>query len=149
MKRRPPISTRTDTLFPYTTLVRSTGYSEEEVVGQPSALLDSVQHQPAFYQGIHAQLLAHGRWAGEMWQRRKDGEEFLGQIEISEVTEREHGRSHFVAVLSDITNTKRFEQELRYLANYDNLTGLANRALLSERLAHAIVRSEEHTSELQ
>src|SRR3546814_5044737 len=76
-----------------------------------------------------AQLLAHGRWAGEMWQRRKDGEEFLGQIEISEVTEREHGRSHFVAVLSDITDTKRFEQELRYLANYD--------------------RSEEHTSELQ
>src|SRR3546814_9276910 len=45
---------------------RITGYSEEEVVGQPSALLDSVQHQPAFYQGIHAQLLAHGRWAGEM-----------------------------------------------------------------------------------
>src|SRR3546814_21107519 len=93
-----------------------------------------------------AQLLAHGRWAGEMWQRRKDGEEFLGQIEISEVTEREHGRSHFVAVLSDITDTKRFEQELRYLANYDNLTGLANRALLSERLAHAIVRARRQDS---
>src|SRR3546814_7584840 len=80
------------------------------------------------------------------WQRRKDGEEFLGQIEISEVTEREHGRSHFVAVLSDITDTKRFEQELRYLANYDNLTGLANRALLSERLAHAIVRARRQDS---
>src|SRR3546814_12987234 len=81
-----------------------------------------------------------------MWQRSKDGEEFLGKIEISEVTEREHGRSHFVAVLSDITNTKRFEQELRYLANYDNLTGLANRALLSERLAHAIVRARRQAS---
>ncbi len=125
---------------------RITGYLEEQVIGRPSALLDSVQHQPDFYQKIRAQLVADGRWAGEMWQRRKDGEEFLGQIEISEVADGEHERSHFVAVLTDITDTKRFEQELRYLANYDNLTGLANRALLSERLAHAIVRARRQDS---
>lgn len=120
---------------------RITGYLEDEVIGRSSALLDSVQHQPAFYQNIRQRLGDDGRWAGEMWQRRKDGEEFLGQLEISEVADGEHVRSHFVAVLTDITDTKRFEQELRYLANYDNLTGLANRALLSERLAHAIVRA--------
>ena len=125
---------------------RITGYLEDEVIGRSSALLDSVQHQPVFYQNIHEQLVDHGRWAGEMWQRRKDGEEFLGQIEISEVVDGEHERSHFVAVLTDITDTKRFEQELRYLANYDNLTGLANRALLSERLAHAIVRARRQDS---
>lgn len=120
---------------------RITGYLEDEVIGRSSALLDSVQHHATFYQTIREQLAEHGRWAGEMWQRRKDGEEFLGQLEISEVADGEHERSHFVAVLTDITDTKRFEQELRYLANYDNLTGLANRALLSERLAHAIVRA--------
>jgi diguanylate cyclase (GGDEF)-like protein len=37
-------------------------------------------------------------------------------------------RSHFVAVVNDITDKKRAEQELRYLANYDTLTGLPNRA---------------------
>ena len=50
-------------------------------------------------------------------------------------------RSHYVAVLSDITDQKRAEQELRYLANYDTLTSLPNRALLSERLSRAIVRA--------
>lgn len=44
-------------------------------------------------------------------------------------------RTHFIAVLTDITERKRNEQELRYLANYDTLTGLPNRTLLSERLA--------------
>ena len=46
-----------------------------------------------------------------------------------------------VVVLSDITEQKRAEQELRYLANYDALTSLPNRSLLSERLARAIVRA--------
>ena len=41
----------------------------------------------------------------------------------------------YVAVLSDITDQKRAEQELRYLANYDTLTSLPNRTLLSERLS--------------
>jgi diguanylate cyclase (GGDEF)-like protein len=44
-------------------------------------------------------------------------------------------------VVNDITDKKRAEQELRYLANYDTLTGLPNRALLSERLGRAIVRA--------
>src|SRR3546814_15727067 len=35
MIRRPPRSTRTDTLFPYTTLFRSYGKAEEQVVGHP------------------------------------------------------------------------------------------------------------------
>ncbi|WP_147694437.1 diguanylate cyclase domain-containing protein, partial [Vogesella mureinivorans] len=47
----------------------------------------------------------------------------------------------YVWVVSDITDRKRAEQELRYLANYDTLTGLPNRSLLSERLARAVVRA--------
>src|SRR5690606_5391801 len=45
------------------------------------------------------------------------------------------------AVLTDITEQKRAEQELRYLANYDPLTSLPNRTLLSERLSRSIVRA--------
>jgi diguanylate cyclase (GGDEF)-like protein len=76
-----------------------------------------------------------------MWQRRKDGEEFLGWIELSEVRDAHGTRTHYVAVVNDITDKKRAEQELRYLANYDTLTGLPNRTLLAERLARAVVRA--------
>jgi len=120
---------------------RITGYSEEEVLGQDSNLLDSSQHSTDFYRRVRDILERTGHWAGEMWQRRKDSEEFLGWIEMSEVRDGHGQRSHFVAVVNDITDKKRAEQELRYLANYDTLTGLPNRALLSERLGRAIVRA--------
>ena len=120
---------------------RITGYSEEEVIGQNSRLLDSSQHSAEFYRRVRDVLERTGHWAGEMWQKRKDGEEFLGWIEMSEVRDAMGLRSHFVAVVNDITDKKRAEQELRYLANYDTLTGLPNRALLSERLGRAIVRA--------
>src|SRR3546814_8229646 len=42
MIRRPPRSTRTDTLFPYTTLCRSAGMELDKVSDQPEAVRDSV-----------------------------------------------------------------------------------------------------------
>jgi diguanylate cyclase (GGDEF)-like protein/PAS domain S-box-containing protein len=123
---------------------QTTGYLEEEVIGQVSTLLDSSQHAPEFYREMRETMELTGRWSGEMWQRRKDGEEFLCAIEAVEVLEPNGHRGHFVVVLNDITEKKRAEQELRYLANFDTLTGLPNRALLSERLARAIVRARRH-----
>ncbi len=120
---------------------RITGYSEDEVSGENASLLDSSQHSADFYRRVREILERTGHWAGEMWQRRKDDDEFLGWIEMSEVRDSAGTRSHFVAVVNDITDKKRAEQELRYLANYDTLTGLPNRALLSERLGRAIVRA--------
>jgi diguanylate cyclase (GGDEF)-like protein/PAS domain S-box-containing protein len=120
---------------------RITGYSEADVVGRPASLLDSGQHSPEFYQRIRGAAARSGHWGGEMWQRRKDGGEFLSALELSEVTDSEGQRTHFVAVVEDITQKKRAEQELRYLANYDTLTGLPNRTLLAERLSRAIIRA--------
>jgi diguanylate cyclase (GGDEF)-like protein/PAS domain S-box-containing protein len=120
---------------------RITSYTEDEVIGKNSDILDSVQHGLDFYRRVREILDRTGHWAGEMWQKRKDGDEFLGWIEMSEVRDVQGVRSYFVAVVNDITDKKRAEQELRYLANYDTLTGLPNRALLSERLGRAIVRA--------
>jgi diguanylate cyclase (GGDEF)-like protein/PAS domain S-box-containing protein len=120
---------------------RITGYSEQDVISRDSRILDSRQHSEDFYRRMRDILERTGHWAGEMWQLRKDGGEFLGWVELSEVCDSQGVRSHFVAVVNDITDKKRSEQELRYLANYDALTGLPNRALLLERLGRAIVRA--------
>ena len=127
---------------------RMTGYQQSEVVGRPTDLLDSGRHDPRFYANWRSELKRHGRWSGEMWQRRKDGEEFLCWLQSSAVLDASGEPVHYVAVLTDITDQKRAEQELRYLANYDTLTGLPNRALLSERLSRAIVRARRQQSRI-
>ncbi len=120
---------------------RTTGYSEREVLGQNASLLDSTQHDAAFYSRVRHKLAADGHWAGEMWQKRKNGQEFLCSVE-SIATEGIYGEHRlYIAVITDITQQKRAEQELRYLANFDTLTNLPNRAMLSERLSRAIVRA--------
>jgi diguanylate cyclase (GGDEF)-like protein/PAS domain S-box-containing protein len=125
---------------------RITGYTEAEAIGQPSNILDSTQHSAEYYQRVRGIAVRSGHWSGEMWQRRKDGGDFLSWIELSEVTDHRGRRTHFVAVVDDITQKKRAEQELRYLANYDTLTGLPNRTLLAERLSRAIIRARRQES---
>ena len=122
--------------------LRMTGYTEAEVVGRSGSILDSDQHDAAFYAHLREQATRHGHWSGEIWQRRKDGEEFLCAIESRTVRDTDgSGTPLHIIVLNDITQQKRAEQELRYLANFDTLTSLPNRSLLSERLSRAIIRA--------
>src|SRR6185312_10653172 len=46
--------------------------------------------------------------------------------------------THFVGVMNDVTEAKTYEEQLAHQANYDGLTGLANRNLLQDRLQQAI-----------
>ena len=127
---------------------RMTGYQEGDIIGRNASLLDSAQHDSAFYQHIREQIARAGRWSGEIWQRRKDGEEFLCAIESSSVYDSNGELILHVAVLNDITQQKRAEQELRYLANFDTLTNLPNRSLLSDRLSRAIVRAHREDNRI-
>jgi len=120
---------------------RITGYDEAEITGRPVTMLDSDQHDEAFFDRMEHELQHTGRWSGEVWKVRKDGEEILCRIETNVVPDSQGDRQLYVQVLTDITEQKRAEQELRYLANYDTLTSLPNRSLLSERLSRAIVRA--------
>jgi len=123
---------------------RITGYAEAEVLGQSAALLNSRQHTPEVYEQMRRVVADTGHWRGEIWQRRKNGEEFLVWLEVAEVRDAHGECTHYVGVLTDITDRKRAEQELRYLANYDTLTGLPNRSLLSVRLGDAIIHARRH-----
>ncbi len=124
---------------------RITGYADGEVIGKPVTMLDSDQHDEAFFERMRSDLNRDGNWSGEIWKVRKDGEEILCRIETNVVPDASGQRRLYVLVLADITEQKRAEQELRYLANYDTLTSLPNRSLLSERLSRAIVRARRES----
>ncbi len=124
-----------------TAFTRMTGYAEHEVLGRDASVLNGSRHAPDSYTHLRQTLAETGHWRGELWQRRKDGEEFLSWVELNEVCDASGQRTHMIGVLTDITDRKRAEQELRYLANYDTLTGLPNRALLGERLGAAVINA--------
>jgi len=127
---------------------RMTGYASAEVIGRNASVMDSTQHTASYYTEIRGELRHQGRWSGELWQKRKDGEEFLCAYECSSLQEGDGGDTRYVLVLNDITDQKRAEQELRYLANFDPLTNLPNRTLLAERLSRAIVRARRQGERL-
>ena len=123
---------------------RITGYIESEIIGKSRNILNSDQHDRTQYALIQKQIVDTGHWMGEIWQKRKDQGEFLCHIEVSEVLDGNGHRSHFVAVVNDITDKKRIEQELIHLANYDSLTGLPSRPLLIEKLSKAIIHARRN-----
>ncbi|MFT4178138.1 MAG: EAL domain-containing protein [Thermomonas sp.] len=127
---------------------RISGYEEADVIGKDASLLNSDRHSPEFYAQSRGQIEANEHWACEMWQRRKDGHEFLCAMQANALLEPGTGRRLYVLVAADITERRRIEHELRYLANYDTLTSLPNRTLLSERLSRAIVRARRQNARM-
>ncbi|PCE30488.1 EAL domain-containing protein [Burkholderia ubonensis] len=121
---------------------RLTGYTEDEVVGRDPSLLSSGRQTPDFYQKLWHALTTDGHWQGEIWNRRKTGELFLEYLTITSIRDNDGKISHYAAIFSDITQRRQAEERLGYLATHDVLTGLANRTLFEERLAHAIVQAK-------
>ena len=125
-----------------------TGYIAEEVIGQTPQLLKSGRHDEFFYQDMWRQLEVTGRWRGEVWNRRKNGEVYPEWLSISSVLDNDGQLKYYVAVFSDITERHRDRQEIEYLAHHDALTDLPNRLLFNARLEHAIGHAQRIKSQL-
>jgi diguanylate cyclase (GGDEF)-like protein/PAS domain S-box-containing protein len=115
-----------------------TGYTAAEVIGKTPALLGSGKQSTSFYRHFWSCLKSEGRWQGEMINRHKSGRLYTEHLSVTEVRGDEEGVRHYVAVFSDITQSKQTEERLKFLASHDALTGLSNRKLFSEKAQLAV-----------
>lgn len=115
-----------------------TGYTAQEVIGKNPGLLRSDRHDKAFYETMWEELNSTGRWQGEIWNRRKNGECYVEWLSISTIYHADGSVHRRVALFSDITAKKKNEELVWHQANYDGLTGLPNRHMLHDRLERAI-----------
>jgi diguanylate cyclase (GGDEF)-like protein/PAS domain S-box-containing protein len=114
------------------------GYPPEELLGRPLALLSAQRQAEKFHARLLEILAAKGQWQGEISNRRKSGQVYPAWLSINTVRNAQEQATHYVALLSDITRRKQYEQQIWRQANYDALTGLPNRNLFHRRLGQAI-----------
>ena len=123
---------------------RVTGYAAAEVVGMHVSLLKSGRQGAEFYRQLWSDLRVSGRWQGEIWNKRKNGELYAEWLSIDSVLD-EHGKlEHYVGVFTDMTPLKQHEEQLDRATYYDALTGLPNRRLVADRLAMALAHAKRN-----
>jgi PAS domain S-box-containing protein len=121
------------------------GRTREAVLGQPMAELII----PARFRAANHRGFAHHFAAGEdpilgkrleLTALRADGTEFPVELAITPITSQ--AIPIYVGHIRDISERKKAEERLTYLAQYDALTGLPNRNLFREHLSLAAARAK-------
>ncbi|MBC3881294.1 EAL domain-containing protein [Undibacterium sp. LX40W] len=144
------IITDTDAKIEYVNaaFVQKTGRTLEQVVGQRPSILQSGKTPLFSYEDMWDSLRRGENWQGELVNRYVDGKEYLELAHISPVRDVDGKITHFLSVQEDITDKKRTEERIQYLAHYDVLTGLPNRVLLEERARFAVANAKRTNSHL-
>ena len=119
------------------------GYSAEEVRGRDMSLMRSDRHNPAFYADMWQRLRTEGSWQGNIWNSRKNGSPFPAWLYINSIAGAQGRITHYFASIRETSELRKRERQVAFLAYYDVLTRLPNRASLHRDLARAIARNQD------
>ena len=120
-----------------------TGYPAQDVLGRDPRIFGAGRHDASYFAALWQALETRGRWEGELWNRRRNGEIWIAWMTIT-VIEGEAGEARYLATFTDITRRKEAEQAILRRANYDPVTGLPNRALFEDRLQGLLAAGRRH-----
>ncbi len=88
-----------------------TGYTQDELEGKSPAIMRSDRHPESLYESIRIEMIKKGVWEGDMWRRRKSGEEYLEHLVTTAVTDANGRVTHCVVSITDATSLQMREQQ--------------------------------------
>lgn len=113
-----------------------TGYTAEEAIGQNPRILKSGNFSNSYYRELWETILAGKIWSGEGMNMTKTGKEIWVGESISPMIADDGKITHFVAVMEDITERKKAEEQL-------------TRKALETRLLHQAAQLAADTDSLE
>jgi diguanylate cyclase (GGDEF)-like protein/PAS domain S-box-containing protein len=119
---------------------RTTSYDYYEVIGEQIGMMVNNDQVESLTSQIKSSVDHRDGWQGEVQIRKRSGETYAAWLMISVVREqvKRGAVSHYIAISIDITDRKRTDERVRFLAHHDMLTELPNRLLCTERLTLAL-----------
>ena len=119
----------------------SSGKTLQDVIGKRPYLNQTDQSPKSSYKSMLKALRRGESWHSELMHFDRFGREHTDFIQVSPIRNESGEIRHFLFVQEDITEKKRSEERIQYLAHFDALTGIANRTLLEERARFSLGRS--------
>ena len=117
-----------------------TGYTSEEVVNQNPSILKSGKHETEYYCNMWNAIISAGKWQGEIFNRRKNGEIYQEWLSIIAIRDARGNIENFVGMISDITDAKKKDNTIEILTNRDSLTDLYNRDYFINKMNYEMLR---------
>lgn len=117
---------------------RLTGYSREEAIGKKPDIMHKGLVSSKLYKDMWKAINDNGIWQGEIDSRRKDGKVFPEWLVMMSVENDRGELTHHIGVFNDLTEKKKAEKDIKFLANYDSITGLSNRNMFNKTAEHAL-----------
>lgn len=104
-----------------------TGYSLGDVLYKKTNVLKSGVHDAEFYNEMWRQLQQNSKWQGEIWNKSKNGDIFVGWMSINGIIDNKNNVTHFVGIYKDLSEKVKIDKRMIELQQKDSLTGLYNR----------------------
>lgn len=120
-----------------------TGWTKEEAIGQNPRILSSGKTPEVEYEDLWRTILAGKTWRGVVNNKKKDGHYYWVSSVLSPIKNERGEITHFLAMQEDISERKKMEERVQYLATYDSLTGLVNRAKFIESVDECLSRQPQ------
>jgi len=120
------------------------GYSEAELLGQNHRIINSGHHPATLFEDMWRTIASGQIWRGDLCNRTKSGARYWVASVVIPLMDANTGLPYkYISIRFDITQRHQLENLLKFQAQHDVLTGLANRQLLQQRIDHAIVQSNQ------
>ncbi len=118
------------------------GYNKESILEKDFLCLSCNLKNKYSDDFIYDVLQKDSYWEGEIWSKKPNGKHYLIWLSINVVHDAKGVVQQYIAMFTDITERKQYEDDIWHQANHDVLTNLPNRKMCIDQLYHNLISAK-------